>query len=421
MYDQSFNYVTLSRMLRKNDFYVKKWLRTPALKEKELEYALDRVSSGFTSYSFLSTTVIRRKNVYRIAKFCDELILRKIDTNLKKAYPLPVFSRDSIIASLKSLISESIQYKIYRLDISSFYESFHTHKVLEKIDSIKSLSPITKRFLKEILEGFIDQGGKGLPRGLSISATLSEIMMDQLDKRVLQLPGVFYYRRYVDDIIIITSGEEGTKQFIKSIGKFLPDGLYLNKKKENFCSSPDPKPFKASAAIPLNPVLLNFEYLGYRFTVFEALASNNKKLRRQIYLDIAEAKTNKIKTRITRSLIDFCSNKDFSLLEMRIRFLTSNFSVLDVNKDSFRLAGIYHNYHRINFDESVALKELDEYLHKAVLSSHGKIFNNFYCNSTSSQRRRLLTFSFIRGFKERTYTYYSSKQFIKVQECWEYV
>jgi len=371
MYDQSFNYITISRMLRKNDFYVRKWLKNSPLKESELKAAVSRASAGFSGYNFLSTTCIRRKNVYRIADFCDELVLRKIDRNLKKAFPLPNDSRDSIIANLKSLLSESIQYKIYRLDIKGFYESFDIHMILERLDSIKNLSPATKQFLRDILGNFAATGGSGLPRGLSISATLSGIMMERFDKKVAQLPEVFYYRRYVDDIIIITSGEEGTKQFIRELNELLPKDLHFNKKKEYLCAAPDSKPFKSNAQNVGNPILLRFEYLGYRFTVYEPTAKN---IRRDVYLDIADSKVNKIKTRLTKAFIDYSANKNFDLLEMRVRLLTSNYTVLDINKGSFRLAGIYHNYHRIDAHESEALKEIDKYLQKAVISGYGKVF-----------------------------------------------
>jgi hypothetical protein len=388
MYDQSFNYITISRMLKKNDFYVRKWLKNPSRKESELKAAVSRASAGFSGYNFLSTTCIRRKNVYRIASFCDELVLRKIDRNLKKVFPLPNDSRDSIIANLKSLLSESIQYKIYRLDIKGFYESFDIPVVMERLDSIKNLSPVTKQFLRDILENFAATGGSGLPRGLSISATLSGIMMEQFDKKVAQLPEVFYYRRYVDDIIIITSGEEGTKQFIRELTELLPKDLHFNRKKEYFCVAPDSKPFKANTQNPGNPILLRFEYLGYRFTVYEPTVKNT---RRDVYLDIADSKVNKIKTRLTKAFIDYSANKNFDLLEMRVRLLTSNYAVLDINKGSFRLAGIYHNYHRIDAHESEALKEIDKYLQKAVISGYGKVFQALYSNTTPAQRRRLLT------------------------------
>ncbi|PPC78809.1 hypothetical protein C4K68_02905 [Pokkaliibacter plantistimulans] len=417
MYDQSFNYISIARMLRKNDFYTMPRLRTPAVKESELEAAAALSLTGFSGYNFLDSTIVRGKNVYRIPKFSDELVLRKIDRNLRKAKPLHAASRDTIIAKLKNLISESVQCNIYRLDIKSFYESFNASLVLKEVNSIKSLSPQTKKFITDILDNFASGGGSGLPRGLALSATLSEIAMDAFDNSVKSHPNVFFYCRYVDDIIIVTSGNESAKQFIKHIGALLPKGLFLNKTKEKISLVYDSFPIRSTANTPGNPEIYSFEYLGYSFSVFEATKKHDP---RNVVLDIAESKVKKIKTRLTKAYIDFSKSRDFDLLELRVKFLTSNFSVADINRGGYRLAGIFHNYHRIDCDKSKALNGLDEYLRRATTSSYGKAFNDFYCSSTALQRRRLLTFSFKKGFEEKVYMHFNREQFTAIRECWEY-
>lgn len=268
MYDQSFNFISISKVLRKNDFYLKPWLRNPILKDTEIEAAVERSASGFESYSFLDSSTLRGKNVYRIPAFSHELILRKIDKNLRKAKPLFSPSRDTIIANLRALIAESAQFKIYRLDIKSFYESFTSPLVLSTVYNIKGLSPQTKNHIRDIIEHFTSAGRPGLPRGMALSATLSEIVMSSFDIIVKSIHGVYFYSRYVDDIIIITSGEEHSKQFVTKISKLLPSGLYLNNKKQELCSAPDSSGYKRNKQ-PVMPLLFSFEYLGYSFSVYE--------------------------------------------------------------------------------------------------------------------------------------------------------
>lgn len=416
MYDQSFNYISLSRMLRKNDFYIMPRLRDQAVKKLELENAVERASLGFVGCSFLSKAKLRGKDVYRVPDLSDELVLRKIDKNLRKTRPLYAPSRDTIIANVANLISESVQYKVYRLDIKSFYESFDVSLVVKEVNNIKGLGPQTKRFVKDILDHFAASGGRGLPRGLALSATLSEIVMASFDNGILSMPEVFYYSRYVDDVIIITSGSESAKQFINNVSRLLPNGLFLNKKKEGLCAAPDSVPFKATPQAA-NLKIFSFEYLGYSFTVYEPAKA---KERREVVLDIAESKVKKIKTRLTRACLDYCRNRDFNLLEMRVKFLTSNYSVLDINRGGRRLAGIYHNYHRVNSARSFALDELDRYLKLAALSGAGKVFDEFYQVTSGAQRRRLVTFSFKKGFNDKVYVYFNRTQFKSVRECWEY-
>lgn len=417
MYDQSFNFISISKVLRKNDFFLKPWLRSPISKDAEIEAAVGRSTGGFAAFSFLDRSILRGKNVYRIPVFSHELLLRKIDKNIRKAKPLFSPSRDYIIANLRALISESSQFKLYRLDIKSFYESLSLSLVLNAVYQMKGLSPQTKDHVKNILEHFTNGGGQGIPRGMALSATLSEVVMSSFDESVKSMSGVYFYSRYVDDIVIITSGEEHSKQFIAKMSKMLPAGLHLNKKKQEVCSAPDSSGYKKNQH-PEMPMLFSFEYLGYSFSVYEPPERNG---RREVILDIAESKVKKIKTRLTMAYLDFCRNRDFQLLEMRMKFLTSNFSVLDINRGGYRLAGIYHNYHRIDKDRSKALESLDKYLWLATMSSFGKVFHNFFCSTTVQQRRRLLTFSFKRGFSERNYFHFNRLQFKAVRECWEYV
>ncbi|MEB0040891.1 antiviral reverse transcriptase Drt3a, partial [Pseudomonas sp. MH10] len=232
-------------------------------------------------------------------------------------------------------------------------------------------------------------------------------------------PGVFFYSRYVDDIIIITSGNEDESKFMNLASRFLPPGLQLNTQKTNVRhASQDIKPYKQNTVAPSE--ILTFEFLGYQLTVREPLKTAERSQFRDVWLDIARSKVNKIKTRITRSLISYCKDGNYDLLETRLSFLTSNFSVLDADRERKRLAGIYYNYHRVDMEKSEALTELDHYFRQAILSGYGKVFDEFFCKTTVAQRRQLLRFSFSRGFREKTFLYFSRYNLKLVQECWNY-
>lgn len=420
MFDQSFNQVSISRMLRKSDFLSDPRLRSQSIKAQKIAAAIERARQGFSGITFLSETQVKKKTIYRVENFSDELVLRKINTNIKKFIKTPNTSRDTIIASIKSLLSEGVAYRVYRLDIKSYYESFNTEEVTSTIASTPKLSLLTKKMVKEILTQHTSNGGLGIPRGLALSATLSEAMMLAFDKKIRELPEVFFYSRYVDDIIIITSGNESEENFKKSASKLLPNGLNLNEHKTRAClAQNDVQPYKNTQPPPA--AVLTFEFLGYQFTVYEPLKSNDRSPFRVVNLDIAESKVKKIKTRMTRALISYCNNRNFGLLEARFKHLTSNFSVLDADRERKRLAGIFYNYHRIDIESSKAIKQLDSYLKKTALSGHGTVFDDFFCKTTVAQRRRLLKFSFERGFREKTFIHFSQENLKLLQECWAYV
>lgn len=419
MYDQSFNQVSISRMLRKSDFLKAPRLRSQNVKAQTISDAVERANQGFNNLSFLSKTKVKNKLIYRITNFSDELVLRKINKNIKKSITIPAASRDSIIANIKSLLSEAVPYRIYRLDVKSFYESFDTSEIIALVSNLPKLSPSTKKMVGDILRHHASIGGIGLPRGLALSATLSELMMLPFDNSIRATPGVFFYARYVDDIIIITSSSEAEVDFVNSISNTLPNGLNLNSRKTNIqIAAKSVRPYKET---PPTDNVLSFEFLGYQFTVCEPPKSNERSPFRIVHLDIADSKVKKIKTRMTRALISYCNTLDFNTLETRFKFLTSNFSVLDSDRERKRLAGIFYNYHRVNPDNSRALKELDSYLKKTSLSGNGVVFHDFFCKTTVAQRRRLLRFSFERGFRDKTFMHFSLEALKRIQECWTYV
>ena len=78
------------------------------------------------------------------------------------------------------------------------------------IDRLKEDMYLCNKGIK-ILESLADKMGSlppqhsadGLPRGIDISATLSELFMADLDSEIKKIDGIFFYARYVDDIIVI--------------------------------------------------------------------------------------------------------------------------------------------------------------------------------------------------------------------------
>ncbi|MDR5019814.1 hypothetical protein RF657_15620 [Yersinia rochesterensis] len=148
---------------------------------------------------------------------------------------------------------------------------------------------------------------------------------------------------------------------------------------------------------------------------------NIKNSFRDIQIDISGDKVRKIKTRLVCAFKDFNDSKDFSLLVNRLRFLSSNFSVLDAERERKRLSGIFHNYHMTHVERSKSLVELDLFIKKAVLSGTGKVFSDSYVSLTQMQKYRLLKFSFKRGFQNCHYVYFKADKLKKIQECWKYV
>jgi hypothetical protein len=249
------------------------------------------------------------------------------------------------------------------------------------------------------------------------------MLMVDFDHKIRSLPQVFYYARFVDDILIVTSATESEKDFLALIEELLYPHTLNPRKLEKPPALASVKPIDKSKTTTTQSSLLTIEYLGYNFSVFDPWLDKgikNSNHFRDVRVDIAEAKVKKIKTRIVASLRSYCSNLNFDLLASRLKFLTCNFSVIDKNRDQKRLAGIYYNYHMVTPSDSDALVELDKFLRAAILSARGSVFSDFFSKTTKSQRRQLLRISFSKNFHKEAFVYTSPKILNQIQECWSY-
>ena len=90
--------------------------------------------------------------------------------------------------------------------------------------------------------------------------------MRYFDKEIRKISGVYYYARFVDDIIIFST-KEITKSTLKQISELLPRGLALNLEKTNIVK------FHNNASLLLKNKL-SITFLGYQF--FKYAEKNEK-------------------------------------------------------------------------------------------------------------------------------------------------
>jgi len=418
MYDQSFNRRTLERVLRKDDFLGVAAVDHEVFKDGQLDSAVAAALSTFNApLNPLGSFFLKGKTVFCLTNLANELVVRKLSRNLKKIVKPHSRGRAAIVENLHLLLEEGVPFRIYRLDVKSFYESFDATELASKIDQLAELGPHSKSLLHSLLTSHQSLGGTGVPRGLALSAPLSDLMMDDFDQRIFSDRNVFFYARYVDDIVVITSCQEEVSAFTRHVETALPTGLALNPNKKSVVEAPDRV---APKEPPTMPPLLRFDYLGYCFSVAEPEAQGKKKhtsYSRAVTVDIAGSKVKKIKTRIVRSFLDFCNTGDWDLLFDRIQFLTQNFSVYNSKVGSKKLAGIYHSYPQVS-ETASSLNELDRFLRHAALSKTGKIFSRTALMLSGKQKRSILSQSFARGHVTKSFVYFPGQRIKQIQKCW---
>lgn len=418
VYDQSFNRRTLERVFQKGDFRGIAAANHELFKDDRLADAEAAALSIFgTAPNPLASFNLRGKAIFCLSNLATELVARKLSSNLKRLVKPNDRGRSAIVGKLHLLLEEGIPFRVYRLDIKSFYESFTNTEVAAKIDQLAALSPHSKSLVHSLLANHKEMGGAGVPRGLALGAILSDLMMEDFDRDIFSNHNVYFYARYVDDIIVITSCQEQVMLFTHRIKAALPAGLELNLNKKTIVDAPKRV---APKMPPIKQKLLRFDYLGYCFSVYEPEKRGKKKeltYLRTVTVDIANSKVKKIKTRIIRSFLEFNQTSDWSLLYDRIQFLTQNFSVYNSKVGSKKLAGIFYSYPEVT-EAATSLIQLDCFLRNAALSKKGKLFSQTSLKLSGKQKRSILTQSFVRGHESKSFVYFPGQRIKQIQECW---
>jgi len=363
---------------------------------------------------------LKKKPAFRVGSLSDDLVVRKLAQNIKRITTLHSPARGRLVKNVRHFLDEGVPYRIYRLDVRQFYESFSLIELRSSISSLAKLSPLSKQHADSLLDYHSSLGGTGLPRGMALSAVLADLMMQDFDSKVCSGASVYFYGRYVDDIVIVTNTSETKEDYLLLLAGLLPSGLKLNHKKTTVCTVAEKCKVEKSALKAAVPRFL-VDYLGYQFSVYDPTTpgTSEKSPHRVVRTEIAPTKIKKLKRRIVRIFVDFEKTADAQLLIDRIKFLTSNFSVIDKNTAKKKLAGVYFGYPALSPD-SKSLSELDHFLRNAVLSNKGRLFKKWPAIATAALTRKVLAQSFKKGFSDKRFVYFSPVRIGEIQECWRY-
>lgn len=383
----------------------------------------------------------------------NKLILRKLNDNIKRIYKDKQANRRIIISQVKTLLSETCPFWVVKTDIKSFYESIDTKRLISKFHDDSMLSYQSMFLLERIFNNPILAGKTGVPRGMNISATISELYMRKFDRWVRSYDSVYYYARFVDDIIIFSNSLKDSLTLIENLNvqlKLLAEGLSINYKKTELFDGKSLESLDILSGKNIqNKLRHKLEYLGYSFSkeiipekiVLKKIQNINKlrytieskysviennrvsvilldTIQREkhssLIVSVADKKVKKIKTRIIKAFLDFSKNKDFNLLEKRIQFLTGNYSIRKSEEGNSLRAGIYYNYLQVT-DHSVFV-ELNQFLRKSIYSKSP----NFGAKTGLSniQKSKLSKYCFLAGFENKVHSEFSYVEMQKIIKCW---
>jgi hypothetical protein len=251
----------------------------------------------------------------------------------------------------------------------------------------------SRKVIRQILSDYqsLSQSSKGIPRGIGISAYLSELYIRKFDEAVRAHGDIIFYARFVDDIVAIFSPRPNS-----SVTELLPFlekeaaalGLNLNKAKTT----------ERDLREPQNT---NLEFLGYEICFGDD----------PIKIGLSAKRIRKYKDRTIKSFdayhkqARFDEKKARRLLLKRIAFLTGNTRLLN-NKANILIGVFYANSLISSADE---LEEADMELR--VQTDAVK---------AASLKTHLSKFSFKQGFSERRFRRFTPRELAEIVGLWSY-
>ncbi len=407
MINQSYSPSALFRLITRSDPRHYRMGRT----RSDYRHVLNGVHTEITSegykFSDFGTCVRNGKKVFVAANIADDFALRKLNSNLSKVYSIIHADRQSTVRQIITLLSERIPFYVIKRDIKDFFESVNRVSLLESIEKDRILCHQSRQHLSMLLKDDLYFREQGLPRGLGVSATLAELQLQKFDQTVRRIPGVYFYARYVDDIIIF-SHRPSTEVSPIIESAILSYNLFFNTssdKKTDTYFDPNSKSGHCS---------LDFSYLGYRFISVEASKYSIINTR------IAAKKINKIKTRLMRAIFQYFKDRRFDLLRDRIKFLTGNYEIKSDKEDRKLMAGIYYNYNLIDQSGEIELKELTNFLQKALTAKSGAFGRKMQSLLSPSQRSELQGYCFLAGFSQQITHKLTRQRLAQINTIWKY-
>ncbi|MFT6635797.1 antiviral reverse transcriptase Drt3a [Alcanivorax sp.] len=391
MLKQVFDGEQLSKVLTSSDVWKWDLLADYGDVETAIDHTVQHWKSQDLTLSPLETRIIKSKPVFTPAIMEDAFSVKLLDRFVRRIYKVRQSDRNRIVRQLITLLKDSGNYHVLRLDIKNCYESIQFEHLISKFENELILAPECTKLLNGILDDLrINHGMHGLPRGLSISPTLAELYLETLDKKIATHPNVIYSARYVDDIIIVTpAGKEGAVQHdVKAAMNKM--GLDLNNNTNKYYSG--------------YSGLAEFDYLGYAIKVEP---KNNKP--NKVNVKISKTKLDKIKSRIAIAFHDHRKQNNISLLKRRIEYLCMLKKVRE-GKNGDLLAGLAHNYQYVT-DGFECLKAVDGFLFRQLASSRFAL--------SQQEQDEIKKVSMYGNAKKGNVGNFSKKQAAKIMRVWE--
>ena len=192
-------------------------------KIKKREYDFSKLSSMVLNQSGKKRFVKLYSNTFSVENILCQYIKQLIDRTFKVNYP----NRNSTITDLFNILTAVRQmsnFTIVKFDFKDYFNSVSATYVYEKI--LKN--DLKNRIEVDIIEDFTSKT-KYTYAGLSTSNVLAEMIAKQFDEEIKKIflpKGLLFFKRYIDDSILILNQDIAESDIRKILKDILFDIYY---------------------------------------------------------------------------------------------------------------------------------------------------------------------------------------------------
>lgn len=346
--------------------------------------------------------------------------MKQLQYNILKTFKVKQSNRFDIVKQLRILLEDGFPKYLVRIDIKGFYESIPQDILFERLEENQLLNFQSKKLLKQSIYSYenmkdlmVYKKNHGVPRGIGVSAYLSELYMREIDNRLKTIKDLVYYGRYVDDIVLVFIPE--SKYYLRDYYNEIEDII-----KSNGLALKDGSDGRIDKTLKLDlfstGINMKFDFLGYKFVI------ENSKLKE---LRLSDNKLKKYEDRMNLTIEDYNINSKYNekkarrLMINRFKFLTGNFHLIN-NKKRIK-SGIYYSNVLINCNHAAydEFKKLDDKLkyYLSKLSPHSLL----KIDVEKLKKRIIQRYSFNEGFYNRKQRFHAfdDRELNEIASVWK--
>lgn len=391
--------------------------------------AQNGVNNNSVDLTHRIVTTRKGHELYLLSNYNTILILRATAKAIADQYRIRTMSRDAIVRGVLESLFDATPSYMTRCDFSSFYENLEIAPIVSEILSNTRTHPQVKSVLHELNNaGILTSATPGIPRGLGLSAILSELRLLAFDHKVRSLQGVYRYFRFADDFIIFSTNPHS--EILAGIKEITGKDLCLNAKKTKELK------IESLTDSEKNPCTIepkDMSFLGYQFIISQGMRRGHP---RQIRVTLSKDKLAKRKMRVILSLKDFIKNKNSELLLRRIQLLTGNIKIRRTGhavgpRNAHVNTGIYYSYKACgtyrneknrpvkSSENSIQeLKQLDGFLHSLLWRVSSEFQRDVQMVLSSEEIGKLKKYSFNKGFEKKMELRITRAQAHEARKVW---